>query len=88
VTASVGLKQFVGREARVLLPVAPGDLGKIVIDSPQGQLELAARTQDSAAIPRGALVLITDVNDGTANVTSMPTLERTQQVRLTERTPQ
>ncbi len=88
VTASVGLKQFVGREARVLLPVAPGEIGKIVIDDPQGQLELTARTQDHAAIRRGARVLITDVTDGTANVTSMPTLESTQQVRPPERTPQ
>lgn len=88
VTGSVGLKQFVGREARVLLAVAPGGLGKIVIDDAQGQLELTARTQDVAAIRRGARVLITEVTDGTANVTSMPTLESTQQVRQPERTPQ
>ena len=80
VTADVGLRQFVGQEARVLLPVRPDGIGKIVIDTMAGQLELPARTGDKVAIPRGSRVLIADIDDGTADVTSIPTLPHAEPI--------
>lgn len=71
VSAEVGLKRFIGTEARVLLPIRPGGIGKIVIDSLAGQVELMATTGDNDVIERGETVLIAYIADGTADVTSM-----------------
>ena len=86
VTAATGLARFTGREARVLLDIKPGGIGKIVIDAAEGQIELVARTKDAHTIKRGSKVLITDLVNGSANVTSMPTLESRQQARIPQRT--
>jgi len=76
VTADVGLRRFVGTEARVLLPVRPGGVGKIVIETLAGRVELPARTRDRRAIAPGSTVLIAHVANGEADVTALPSLKR------------
>ena len=76
ITAEVRLRQFVGTEARVLLPITPDRPGKIVVDTLAGQVELYAQTQDERPIERGQRVLIADVAGRTANVTSLPRPDR------------
>jgi hypothetical protein len=71
VTADVGLGRIVGHEARVLLPVRPGDVGKILVKTPGGRVELPARTRDEHEIDAGATVLVTEVANGIADVTSI-----------------
>lgn len=92
ITGSTQLSRYIGAEVRVLLPVYPDGLGKIVIDAPEGQLELVARTGDAQPIPRGSRALITEVVDGTANITGLPSLtdrqHTAQQSARSERTPE
>lgn len=71
VTAEVGLKQYIGAEARVLLPIRPGSLGKICIETLAGRVELLARTGDDRPIERGERVLVAHIDEGTADVTSL-----------------
>ena len=71
VTGTVGLAGLGGTEARVLLPVAPGDLGKIRVVVGGQDLDLPARTQDERRIERGESALVVEVRDGVAVVTPM-----------------
>jgi len=71
VSAEVGLHPYVGSEARVLLEISKDRPGKIIIDSLAGSVELMAVTGDDKPIPRGSRVLIADIQDGRADVTSL-----------------
>jgi len=71
VTADTGLRQYIGAEARVLLPIRPGERGKIVIDTLAGQVELQATTRDAEEIPRGGRVLIASIDGDRADVTNL-----------------
>jgi hypothetical protein len=71
VSAEVSLTRFAGEEARVLLSVRPGGVGKIVLRTATGRVELPATTQDSEALEIGAVVIIASVHDGVANVSDL-----------------
>jgi hypothetical protein len=55
----------------VILPVRPGDVGKIAIHTMAGRFEMPATTRDGQAIEPGIAVLIANVADGVADVTSL-----------------
>lgn len=77
VSADTGLSRLVGHEARVLLSVRPEGLGKVMVQSQGGRIELTARTGDSRPLPRGATVLIAHIDaDGVADVTSLDPAEK------------
>ena len=71
VTGDVGVQRFVGQEARVLLPVRAERRGKIVLDSPMGQIELPAETGDKQSFSPGDRVLVAHIDGGVANITSI-----------------
>lgn len=71
VSGDVGVQRFVGHEAKVLLPIRPGKRGKIVLDSPMGQIELPAETNDAHPFSPGTHVLVAHIDNGVANVTSL-----------------
>ena len=71
VTGDVGVQRFVGQEARVLLPVRLERRGKIVLDSPMGQIELPAETGDDRSFSPGDRVLVAHIDEGVANITSI-----------------
>ena len=72
-SADVGIKRYIGLEARVLLPVAPNKRGKIVIQTPAGRVELPAETRDSGRFEPDDVVLIAHIDEGIANITSLTT---------------
>lgn len=80
VTGAVGLQDYVNQEARVLLPVRPGQPGKIVVQNMAGRHELLATTHDAAPIGVGGTVLIVAITDGRAEVTSLKDLQLGSQV--------
>jgi hypothetical protein len=83
VSGETSLREFVGDEARVLVPIRPGGRGTIAIRRQSGNLELVATTQDAEPIPAGAEVLVASVQDGVADVTlSRPTDEVARRARL------
>jgi hypothetical protein len=71
VSGETDLKRFVGQEARVMLPILPNDIGKIVIKGSIGRVEMPARTHDGHPIAPGANVLIASVENGVADVTTL-----------------
>jgi len=71
VTGDVGVQRFVGQEARVLLPIRTQKRGKIVLESPMGQIELPAETNDDQTFEPGSRVLVAHIDHGIANVTSI-----------------
>jgi membrane protein implicated in regulation of membrane protease activity len=76
VTADVGLQSLVGEEARVVLTVRPGSIGRILVDTPTGRLELSATTHDEDEIVRGEHVLIASVGGEAVDVTRLPSAGR------------
>lgn len=75
VSGAVGLNAYVNQEARVLLPVRPGQVGKIAIDTMAGRVELMATTRDRDPIDVGRPVLVVSVDaEGRAEVTSLKDL--------------
>ena len=69
VSGEIGLAHLVGQEARVLVPIRPGDIGKIVVSTQGGRVELLARSRDHRVIDSGATVLVAHVDIGIADVT-------------------
>lgn len=72
VSGDVGLERFVGTEAKVMLPIRPGDIGKITVQTMAGTFEMPARTRDAALIEPGRMVMIAGIADGVADVTDVP----------------
>lgn len=72
VSGDVDLRRLIGQEARVLLPVRPGDMGKVVVRTMGGHIELLAITRDTQVLEPGSTVLIAHVDKGVADVTSLP----------------
>lgn len=72
VSGDIGLERYVGQEARVVIPVRPGAIGKISLRTKSGTLEMVARSRDGSALEVGSRVLIAHVDAGTADVTSLP----------------
>lgn len=72
VSGAVHLSSYVEHEARVLVPVRRGGLGKIVVDRPSGRVELLATTRDARDIEVGGRVLVVSVDrEGRAEVTAL-----------------
>jgi hypothetical protein len=70
VTSETGVAHLEGSEARVVLTVRPGGLGKITLHSQGARLELPARTSDGVELEPGATVIVAGVGpDGVADVT-------------------
>jgi membrane protein implicated in regulation of membrane protease activity len=72
VSGNVGLRDVRGNEAKVLLPVGPNKLGKVRLMLDGQYVDLPARTQCKELISRGNKVLVVDVSDGVADITSVP----------------
>ncbi|MBT3221737.1 MAG: hypothetical protein HN348_21880 [Proteobacteria bacterium] len=73
VTADIGLKQYVSSEAKVVVTVRPKSvIGKIVVETMAGRVEIPANTRDKEPIRPGSIVLIANVdNNGVAHVTQL-----------------
>ncbi len=71
VSGAVALKSFKNEEARVLVRIPVGGLGKIALEQAAGRVEVLARTMDGEEIPRGAQVLVIGVKNGEAQVTAL-----------------
>jgi hypothetical protein len=71
VTATTNLSTYAGLEAKVMVPVRPGDLGKISVSTLAGRVEMPAKSRDGTVLEAGATVLIASVVDGTADVTGI-----------------
>ncbi len=67
-------ESYRGREARVLLTIRPGGMGKIRIPVDGPDVDMLARTREAAEIPIGTKVLIVTVDSDVAEVIPMPTL--------------
>jgi membrane protein implicated in regulation of membrane protease activity len=67
-------ESYRGREAKVLLTIRPGGVGKIRIPVDGPDVDLLARTREERAIPSGTTVLIVTVEHDVAEVIPMPTL--------------
>ena len=68
-----GAAALVGREGRLLLPIARGQRGKVRIAVPgSGDVDLVAEGDDDAALDAGAVVLIVEVRGNVAVVERAP----------------
>ncbi len=75
--SAVTLSNLKGAEATVVLPIRPGQLGKIRLHIQGGQIELLARTQEDRVLAAKEAVLIVQVTESTAIVTPAPRLTQT-----------
>lgn len=71
VTADIGLRQFVGREARVVLPADASVRGKVVLETMAHRVELPALSADGRRLAIGDRVLVTFIRDGVASVLAL-----------------
>ncbi len=71
VSADVGLTRLVNEEGRVLLPIRPGQAGKVTVETATGRVEILASSGDGETIEVGAVVLLVAVRDGRAEVTRL-----------------
>jgi membrane protein implicated in regulation of membrane protease activity len=68
-----GAGALVGREGRLLLPVARGQRGKVRVAIPgSGDVDLIAECDDDAPLDAGAVVLIVEVRGNVAVVERVP----------------
>ncbi len=63
-TADISLDRFVHQEARVLIPIRPGQQGKIVFQTLGGRVELLAVSGDQKTIEAGQMVLCAHIQPG------------------------
>jgi len=78
-----GVVDFLGREATVTVRIAPGTVGKVRLQLHDGLTELLAEADEE--IPRGAKVLIYDMEGATARVSrTMPDPLREEPPRETQ----
>lgn len=63
--------KLAGATAKVLIPAAAGQTGKIRLESRGQTVDLLAHATDGAALTEGAEVLIVEVRDGIAEVSTM-----------------
>lgn len=64
------LDRLVGTSARVLIPAPAGATGKIRLEVRGQTLDLLARSSDGTALNEGVEVIVLDVRDGVAEVTT------------------
>ena len=76
VGAAVVQADYQGKEATVLLPISPGERGKVRVEVRGHTVDLMARGQDDdTAAPRGSKVLIIEVESNEAVIVPAPELE-------------
>jgi membrane protein implicated in regulation of membrane protease activity len=64
-----GASALLGREGKLLLPVEPGQRGKVRLGLPGGgHLDLVAESEDPGAIPAGSDVLVIEIRGNVAVV--------------------
>lgn len=71
VTATTSLSSYAGLEAKVMVPVRPGEAGKIAVKTMAGRIEMLAKSGDGKVLEAGTTVLITSVVEGVADVTDI-----------------
>ena len=76
VSGNVGLKSLAGREGRLLLAVGPDKPGKVRVQVDGQDVDLVARTQDEHRLELKEQVLIVQIVDGVAEVTSIASHKR------------
>ena len=72
VTGKVDLKHLAGTHATVLLPLRPGKTGKIRLLVDGQHVDLMATSQCAEPLDRQDDVLVVNIRDGIATVTSLP----------------
>ena len=72
VSGETGLRPMIGMEARVILPIRPGAVGKIAIETLAGRVELRAKTFDASVIEPGRKVLVANIDGDVADVSVLP----------------
>ncbi len=72
VTGKVGLQHLAGTHATVLLPLRPGKTGKIRLLVDGQHVDLMATSQCVEPLDRQDNVLVVNIRDGIASVTSLP----------------
>ncbi len=70
VSGETDLTSLAGEEGAVTVAVRPGARGKVRIRRPSGVHEIVATSRDPQVLDVGAKVLVTEVRDGVADVTS------------------
>lgn len=75
VGSTVGLEDYKGKEGLVLLPIGPGDKGKIRMVIKDQTVDMVARTEEALSIERGRRVLVIEVVNNEAVVVPAPELE-------------
>jgi hypothetical protein len=71
VNSALDTRSLAGKEADVVLTVAPERPGKVRIAHQGQHIEMFASTREHAPIARGARVLVVEVRDGCAEVTPL-----------------
>lgn len=69
VDSSVQTSDFLGSQARVLLAVSPGSIGKIRVEVRGETKDIMAQSEDGVRIEPGMQVMIYEMNNGIAQVT-------------------
>jgi hypothetical protein len=64
---------LIGVSAQVLIPAGPGQTGKVRLVARGQTLDMMARAPDGGALPEHAEVIILDIQDGIAEVTTETT---------------
>lgn len=77
----------IGQEGRVLLPIASGVTGRVLVETSAGRIEMAARSRDPAPIAVGATVLIVSIDHTTAEVTAIDGVPAAQRAAARPREP-
>lgn len=85
VSGETRLDRMVGEEARVVLPIGPGQRGTIAWMGPTGRVEMIATTLDAHVIPPGSTVIVAGVKDGVADVSALPGDPETRAAKARER---
>ena len=68
VTAPTTLGAYRGEEAKVVLPIRAGAMGKVAVQGPEGRVEMFARSSASRTLEPSDAVVIIRVVDGIAEV--------------------
>lgn len=76
VSGDTGLRSIRGREGRLMLPVGPDKLGKVRVVIDGQTVDLMARTSDGRMLDIRDKVLVVQVDDGVAEVTSIQASSR------------
>ena len=76
VSATTNLSSYAGLEAKVMVPIRPGEIGKIAVQTMAGRFEMHAKSRDGTVIDEGATVLIASVVEGMADVTNLDPSKR------------